>query len=60
MPIVIVPNRVRDEINRRLDAALAGRPCDAETREQLYSALLAYFDQHGQVPEFTLEPADGD
>lgn len=55
MRTVIVPNALADEINRKLDAAIAEVPGAAKDREALYSSLLAYFDEHGVVPDFSLE-----
>lgn len=52
--LVIVPNSLRDQIHAAIDKALAGRPCDDETREHLYGQLLDYFDEHGTIPDFTL------
>lgn len=53
---VIVTNALRDDIHRRIDAALAGRPCSADERESIYQQLLAYFDEHGVLPDFSLTP----
>lgn len=53
--LVIVPDSLHDQINAAIDKALAGRPCDAETREHIYTTLLTYFDKHGKIPDFKLE-----
>ena len=53
--MVIVPNTLRDEINSKLAAAIALKPDAAKDREALYSWLLGFFDEHGYVPEFSLE-----
>jgi hypothetical protein len=58
MSLVIVPNVVRDAINDRLDAALAKTPDAARFRDELFNQLLAYFDEHGVVPEFELATLD--
>jgi hypothetical protein len=52
---VIVPNVVSDAINRALDAAIAECPDAAPDRELFYKKLLAYFSDHGSIPEFSLE-----
>ena len=55
MMLVIVPNQLRDAIYAKLDAALAEAPEDAKKdREHLYSALLAYFNEHGVIPDFQI------
>jgi hypothetical protein len=54
MTFVIVPNVLRDEIYRRIDAALAETPDAAPDREIFYEALLSHFHQHGAIPEFSL------
>ena len=52
---VIVPNSLRDAINGAIDKALVDAPPDAaKDRESFYAALLAYFDEHGTIPSFTI------
>ena len=54
--IVIVPNHVRDAINTALDKALANMPPEAQQdREHYYRELLAYFNEHGTIPDFQIE-----
>lgn len=53
--IVIVPNCLRDAINAKLDKAIEACPEAAKDREQLYDRLLAYFDEYGVVPDFTIQ-----
>lgn len=55
MRTVIVPNFVSDAINAKLDAAFAKVPDAAKDREALYQHLLAYFGEHGVVPDFELQ-----
>lgn len=52
--LVIVPNSLSDAINAVIDQKLKGRPCDANSREIIYGQVLAYFDEHGHIPEFEL------
>jgi hypothetical protein len=52
--IVIVPDSLTDEINAAIDRELAGRPCDPETRQYVFNRLLAHFDEHGCLPDFSL------
>jgi hypothetical protein len=53
--IVIVPESLRVAIDAKLDAALAECPGAAPDRPVLFEQLLAHFNEHGEVPEFTLE-----
>ncbi len=53
--IVVVPNALRDAINDVLDRAIAECPGAATERDALYEQLLAYFDEHGVIPDFTIE-----
>ena len=46
----IVPNEVRDAINKKLDDALKEFPEAECEREHLYVQLLDYFDMTGQIP----------
>lgn len=52
--MVIVPDTLSAAINAKLDAAIAECPGAAPDRDALYHDLLAYFDEHGEVPDFTL------
>jgi hypothetical protein len=52
--LVIVPNSLRDAINAKLDAAIAQAPDAEKDRDVLYGQLLAYFNEHGVVPDFSL------
>lgn len=56
MSLVIVPNSLRDAINAKLDAAIEACPDAAKDRAELYRQLLAYFNEHGELPDFRLEP----
>jgi hypothetical protein len=51
---VIVPDYIADQINAKLDAAFELCPDAAKDREHLYGQLIAYFDEHGRVPDFSL------
>lgn len=53
--LVIVPNYIVDEINAKLDAAFAECPEAAKDREALYEQLLGYVNDHGVVPDFSLQ-----
>jgi hypothetical protein len=50
----IVPNFVSEAINAKLDKALKDCPEAEKKRSSLFSQLLSYFDEHGELPDFTL------
>lgn len=52
--MLIVPDALRNEINRRLDAAYAETPEAEVDREQHYAVLLRYFNDHGVLPSFNV------
>lgn len=52
--MVLVPDYVNDAINKALDQALSAKPEAASRRDEFYSILLAYFDEHGYVPDFLI------
>lgn len=54
MNLVITPNSLRDAINAKLDAAIAACPAAQKDREELYRQLLQYFNEHGELPDFSL------
>lgn len=58
--IVIVPDTLRDTINEKLDAAFGACPRAEKDREHFYIQLLRYFDEHGTIPDFKIEPRGGD
>ena len=53
--MVVVPNSLRDAINKKLDAEIDRHPGAEPDRDALFSHLLTFFNEHGYVPEFTLE-----
>lgn len=53
--LVVVPNSLADAINAKLDLAIAACPEAAKDREVLYGQLLEYFDEHGVIPDFSLQ-----
>lgn len=54
--IVIVPDSLRHAINRKLDEAIAACPGAEVDRSVLYKEILAYFNEHGELPVFIIEP----
>lgn len=56
--MVIVPNYIADEINARLDAEIEKHPRAARDRDELYRQLVSYVNDHGVIPDFSLEPRD--
>lgn len=55
--LVIVPNSLRNAILTKIDEQLAEYPELASHRDDIYGRLLAYYDEHGTIPEFTLRPS---
>jgi hypothetical protein len=55
MMVLIIPNYVADAINAKLDIALAECPEAVGDRDALYHQLLGYFDEHGVIPNFSLQ-----
>jgi len=54
--LVIVPDTLRDNITKALDAEIAKWPDAEKDREMLYQQLVTFFSVHGYLPEFSLEP----
>ena len=59
MEIGVVPHVLRDAINERLTGAYQKYPAAEADRERHYKLLLAHFDEHGEIPEFSLIPPGG-
>lgn len=53
--MLIVPNYIACELNQRLDAEIEKHPHAAKDRDHLYGQLLAYVNEHGIIPDFSLE-----
>lgn len=55
--IVIVPNTLRDAINKELDAniALSAPDMTVEEREIWYNYLLNFYNDNGYVPRIIIE-----
>jgi hypothetical protein len=54
MRLVIVPNVLRDKINAAIDKELDGRPIEEAERQDVFDKLLAFWDEHGAIPDFKL------
>lgn len=52
--LVILPNYISAEIDRRLDEEIAKHPNAAPDRELFRQQLINYVDEHGVVPDFSL------
>lgn len=52
--LVIVPNELRDQIYAKIDAALIDAPEAAADRDHYYQELLAFFNENGYIPDFSL------
>ena len=59
MRTVIVYNELRYAIYRKVDEALEAAPEFRSERESIYRDILAYYDEHGTIPDFSLRPAQG-
>jgi len=55
MSLVVVPNSLSEAIYRLVDNQLEKVPTLKPQRENIYKDILRYFDEHGHLPEFTLE-----
>ena len=55
----VVPNHLRDELQKRLDAQIVLHPDAEKDRDFLYSQLLEYVNEHGAVPDFSLAHLGG-
>lgn len=55
MSFVIVPNVLSRAIYAKIDAELRRVPDAAPNREAFYRQLVAFYNEHGYVPEFSLE-----
>ena len=61
VPLVLkdqVAKLVRSELNERLDAATEGLDVPDSDRELMYGQMLAYFNDHGVLPEFTINKVE--
>ena len=56
--LVIVPNALRDAIDRMLDEEIEKTPDAEKDRDTLKRELLWYFNEHGVLPRFTLRKKD--
>lgn len=52
--IVAIPTYVLDEINAKLDKAIADCPDAEKERDILRRQLVGFVNEHGYVPEFSL------
>ena len=52
--LVIIPDYIDDEITAKLDAEIAKHPDAEKDRRELRAQIVAFVDQHGYVPDFTL------
>lgn len=54
MNFVIVPDFVHEAIKSALDKELAIFPEAEKERGQLYNQLLDYYNEHGTIPDFSI------
>lgn len=55
MRTVIVPEWLHNRINWKLDQVLRENPEASKDRDIFYKQLLAFYDDYGFVPEFTIQ-----
>jgi hypothetical protein len=55
---LIVPDYIDEAINTKLDEAIHACPGAARDREILYSQLVNYFNEHGEIPDFSIKPPE--
>lgn len=55
---VIVPDYVHDAIKAALDKAIKAVPDAQKDYQSLYSALLAHYNEHGEIPDFAIQKKD--
>lgn len=62
MRVVVVPNALSDAIYAAIDKQLVDHPGAKPDRENYYDQLLAYYDEHGIIPDFKIErpPSEGE
>ena len=58
MSFVIVPNEISDAIYAKLDPQLEKYPHLKVNREEIYHRILAYYDEHGKIPDFDIKPSE--
>ena len=54
MTLVVLANVLRDAINARIDEKLRECPEAEKDREIFYRELLAYYYEHGTIPDFAI------
>ncbi len=55
---VIVHDELRDAIYRCVDDEIKRSGAPVDERDQHYMTLLSYYDEHGVIPDFTLQKKD--
>lgn len=53
---VVVPNELSEKIYAKVDEMLKPFPQLKENRDEIYGQILAYYDKHGTIPDFKIEP----
>lgn len=52
----IVPNTLSEKLYQMIDDQLEKMPELKKDRENIYHDLLNYYDEHGVIPDFKIEP----
>jgi hypothetical protein len=57
--LMVVPDALSEKIDAAIESALKGMPDDAQDERPYFrEMLLRFVNEHGYVPEFTLERRD--
>lgn len=52
----VIPDYICEEIDRKLDEEIKKNPDAEKDRQILREQLIEYVNQHGIIPEFSLQP----
>ena len=59
MRCVVVYDELREVLYRRVDDEIKRSGAPVGERDQHYMTLLRYYDEHGVIPDFTLQKQAG-
>ena len=53
--LCVVPNELRDAINKKVDAFILQYPDQKDNRENIYKDMLSVFNSQGVIPGIALK-----
>jgi len=53
---LLIPETLNKAINDKLDSELLKQPEAIVDRDLYYNQILHYYNEHGAIPDFTIEP----